>query len=95
MIDYLSLGPAPIGIDPIQVGVEGYETKAKKECQKYIKLLKKKFSNIPENCSFVIKNNSHDFGCYYDVNIKFDNEDKEQEKFAFYVERNLPDYWEE
>lgn len=93
MLDYLTLGPAPAGEDCVQVGVSNYQQKAIKECQKYIKLLKKKFPDRPKECVFIIKSNPHDFGSYLEVNIKFDDESSDQKEYAYNVERNRPETW--
>ena len=95
MFDYLTLGPAPAGEDCVQVGCYDYQVKAKKECKKYIKLLEKKFKDRPEECSFIIKSNPHDFGSYLEVNVKFNSENEEQTKFAYNVERNQPETWKD
>jgi hypothetical protein len=44
-------------------------------------------------CKFKITRNPHDFGEYFDVEAIYDNE--EGTKWAFNVEANTPEYWDE
>jgi len=96
MKDYLELGTVPCDEDCVQVTNDvPYEKEMKEQCQRYIELLRKKFPTMPESCAFVIKRNPHDFGCYYEVAIKFNDEIEESTDFAFFVESNLPLTWDD
>lgn len=99
MTDYLEIGTAPADENCVQVGEPDYANRALQECQRFVALLEKKF---PVYCAekyetinprFVVKKFPHDFGNYFQVCIEWD--DKDGEDFAFWVEENLPETWED
>lgn len=94
MIDYLELGPSPCDEDCAQVGDDNYEQKARAECQSFISLLRKTFGNEPEGAKLIIKSNPHDYGRYYEVAVKFDDNFPKSIDYAFNVENNAPTNWE-
>jgi len=96
---FFYLGSAPIEENCVQVNPdENYISKMKNECNRYLSLLKK-IRPIPEHLKnyvqYKIKEERHDFGIYYEVIILFDEENKEAQNFAFFVEDNIPLYWKE
>ena len=95
MLDYIELGAVPCDEPCVQVGVQHYDTLARKECRRYIELLEKKFPNMPENNKFAIKSFSHEFGHYFEVVCWFDPIDEQSYRFASYVEENLPSTWDD
>jgi len=95
MRDKLSLSPTPVGEDCAQLGEEGYRTKAKRECKAWIGQLRREFGEPPPGTSFRVALNPHDFGTYLDVEIAFDDEDEESVEYAYRVEGNLPEFWDE
>ena len=95
MRDYFSLGSTPAGEDCIQVGQPNYMDESTKECQRYIAQLRRQFGTEPIGTRFGIKTFPHDFGSYKEVVIYFDDEDEEAVHFAYKVEAECPEYWDE
>lgn len=95
MRDYLELSAAPCGEDCAQVGEDNYKEKARKEATRYIELLQKRFPNMPSTSHFGIKWFPHDFGTYAEVVIYFYDNDEASMAYAFHVEGNLPERWDD
>ena len=95
MENYFVLGPTPGYEDCACVGEEDYEPRAKKECRRFIELLRKKFGPEPEGAHFAVKGFLHDFGTYYEVVISFDEDMPESVEYALRCEDNLPATWED
>lgn len=66
-----------------------------KQCRLYREALRRKFGPEPEGARLVIKKNYHDFGTYYDVECRYDPNNKEATEYAFNCEDNPPRTWEE
>lgn len=97
MKDYLTLGSTPILEECVQVSqTENYLLKMREESRRYMDMLQRRFP-IPEglNVFFSIKKFSHYSGSYFEAVIYFDDEVKEELRFALFVEKFLPDRWEE
>ena len=100
----LELGPVPASEDCQQVdGINTDYYKMKSECQRYKAQLETIFPDYADyDCQFSIKTYSHDFGAYMEVVIYFyppdnfdDDPDESSLDYAFFVESNLPDTWED
>lgn len=96
MRDHLTLGPVPAGEDCAQVGQANYLAQAQAEVQTYINQLKRLFP-IPQeiDVSFGISRERHDFGTYYEAKVMFDDTSEAASDFAFNVENNIPEKWDE
>ena len=95
MKDSLNLSPTPIGEDCAQLGAPDYYSVAKKEIIVFISQLIREHGEPPRGARYRITNNPHDFGTYYDLNIEFDDENDEASEYAYKVEGDLPEYWDE
>jgi hypothetical protein len=93
MRDYVSLSSVPADEDCAQVGSPDYPERMKAESKRYIELLNKRFINPPEGSYFSRKSFPHDFGTYHEIVVYFDDENKDEIDFAFFVEANLPAKW--
>lgn len=94
MREYLELGSVPFGENCVQVGADDYYTKYREESNRYIEQLKHRFPEINNvNCYFSIKGFPHEFGTYHEVVINYNDNDDAAINFAFFVENNLPEYW--
>jgi len=93
--DSLELGPTPAMEDCAQVGWDNYVELSKMELKAYKNQLTRMFPNMPEGAYFKINRNPHDFGTYYELAIKYPVDDKEASDFAYMVENNLPENWDE
>lgn len=94
MIDYVSIGSTPNAEDCAQVGKDNYSEQARKEGKAYINQLKRQFGEVP-SAMFKLKGFPHDFGTYYEVCVVFSDGDEEAADFAYKVEVECPDYWDE
>lgn len=99
MKDFLYLGSAPISEDCVQIDQSvNYLPKMIEECYRYADLLRMKFP-IPKELigkvAYSLKKENHEFGTHYEVIINFDDEDDKAMDFAYNVESNLPEKWED
>ncbi len=95
MRDSINIGPVPPDEECEQLGTTYNPTKARKECQEYIKLLRRFFGPEPGSASLYIKSNPHDFGTYLEVECRFDDNDAEGQDYAFKCESDGPQYWDD
>ncbi len=93
MRDYINIGSVPLDEPCVQVGVDKYRYKATKECERFIKDLKKLFGNPPPKAELAIKEFPHDFGTYLDVVCYYDDEDEESTVYCHLVEADTPERW--
>jgi hypothetical protein len=96
---HLSIGITPFAEDCAQLGREGYELEARRECLAFINQLKRHYSErhggaeLP--CRLDIKENPHDFGIYLDVVGYYgEGEPAGAEAAAFWLESNTPEFWD-
>ena len=92
--DYMELGPTPLEESCAQVGADNYFEQARKECRAYIAQLRRVFGAEPEGARLVIRGNSHDFGTYYEVAVKYDCDDEKATRYAFKLEAEQPATWD-
>jgi len=95
MPSYLSLAPAPVEEDCVQLGTDDYTARARAECQRFIALLRKKFGPEPLGARFAVKTFAHDFGEYLEVVCCFDETLPESVEYAYRCEENLPATWDD
>lgn len=91
----MELGSAPVNEDCAQVGSTNYPSVALEQCRRYKKLLEAKFGDPPGDAYFKVKSNLHDFGTYYEVAVVYNENDEKEVEFAFHVESNLPETWDD
>jgi hypothetical protein len=93
-MEYLSIGSTPSDEECTQVGTDNYHERAIKECTAYKNQLERVFKDIPDGCYFSIKGFPHDFGTYYEVVVKYNEDNGEATEFACNVENNSPTKWD-
>jgi len=93
--EYLEIGPTPNGEDCAQVGSDDYSIKSRVEGRAYAHQLMRMFPNPPDGVTFTLKSFPHDFGSYLEVVVKYPIDNEEAENFAFNVENNAPENWDE
>ena len=94
MREWLTLGPVPYEEDCVQVNAnEDYLPAMSQEVRRFVQFLSNRFLNIPENAYFGVKTEGHDFGTYKEAAIYWDTDDEESERFAMFVESNIPATW--
>src|SRR5690349_4846840 len=95
MRDWLDLGCAPHCEECAQLGSDGYEARARRECQAYIRQLRRMFGLEPNDARLAVRTNQHDFGTYLSVVCWFDHGNQATVDFAFKCERQGPQLWDE
>jgi len=95
MDDFLVLAGAPLDEDCVQVDSRvNYLLPMRQELNRFKRMLRDRFP-IPiekkEDVYFFVHWQSHDFGRYGEIGIRFKGEDGEE--FAYFVEENLPKIW--
>lgn len=95
MENYFTLGPTPRDESCACVGEDDYAPRAKKECRRFITLLRKKFGPEPEGAQLKIKSFPHDFGDYFEVICEFDEDLPESADYALHCDNNLPATWDD
>ena len=93
MIDYLEIGPTPAEEDCEQLGPNYDPEKARAECKRFIAAIRATVGPEPEGARLVIRPNSHDFGTYYEVAVRFDSDSEQAEDYAYRVETGAPSRW--
>ena len=53
------------------------------------------FPNIPNDARYTKVRNEHEFGTYYELGIKFNEENEEAVNYAYNVESHIPESWDE
>ena len=93
--DYMNIGSTPAGEECVQVGTSDYYSKSMKEGKAFINQLTRMFGDPSEyNCSFRVKAFPHDFGTYHEVVVSYNDEDEDACQFAYKVEAEAPEYWD-
>ena len=95
MIEEIYLGPVPLSEDCSQVGGIGYFERSRKECRAYINQLRRLGGEPPMGGALKIQSCPHDFGTYHEVIAIFDERFPDSCKWAFELEENLPEFWDE
>jgi len=97
MFEYIELGGTPYDEDCVQVSkTENYIPEMKEECLKYKNMLIEIFPQaLKYHCNFGVKSFSHEFGCYYEVAIRYNDANDESSSFAWWVQDNLPAKWDD
>jgi hypothetical protein len=78
-----------------QVGSENYIRNSRKEAQAFINQIMRKHGNPPKGVMLTTKSNPHDFGSYLDVVIRFDEDDEVASGYAYGVENDPSNEWDD
>jgi hypothetical protein len=95
MRDYLGLGSVPQGETCSQTADPNYFYKGQRECQAYVDQLLRMFGNPDGSCEIGIRECLYDEGNYFEVVVWFDDDDEEEREFAYDIEDNLPNEWDQ
>jgi hypothetical protein len=90
-MDRVEIGCTPYEEDCAQVGARDYDYAkvARHECKAYIAALRKVYGTEPEGAYLSIKSNAHDFGSYYEVVCRYEENNAEAAKYAWSLEIGL------
>ena len=98
MIVYLGSAPCEEECVQVRKNIE-YMTAMRKQVQIYLeqiqRVYKERIGNLPDGCHLIIQSCEHDFGEYLEVCCSFDESDAESLIAAMWIERNLPEFWDE
>jgi hypothetical protein len=96
MKDYLDLDTVPVDESCAAVGQPDYQKRARLEARAFIAQLERTFPDaVAAGVYFKVKSNPHDFGSYLSVQVVFDDEDEAQTEWAYTIESELPNTWDD
>jgi hypothetical protein len=96
MKDYLDLDTVPCDEPCASVGQPDYSKRARLEARAYVAQLERAFPlAVDAGVYFRVKSNPHDFGSYLSVQVVFDDEDEAQTEWAYTIESELPNTWDD
>jgi len=100
MKDHLEIGSTPWNETGAQLGQPNYAELGLHECQIYVAQLIRHYEaskkkHLPKGCIVFVKVNHHDFGSYYEVHVRFDDEDEAAVEAAYWLESNAPEFWDD
>jgi len=95
MKDELTIGSSPLNETCAQIRQNGYYEQAQKECRAFLNQLIRIHGNPPANARLAVKGFNHEFGTYYEVVVIYDDEVEEAEEYAFLLEGNIPEEWDD
>jgi hypothetical protein len=95
MMESLNIGCTPVDEPCAQVGQEDYAAQARMGCKALMGQLLRAFP-CPEDAQawMYVKANPHDFGTYYELEVKFDPECAVSSDWAYLLEASLPERWD-
>lgn len=97
MIEYIELGPVPSGENCEQVGENFDRSKAIRECNAYRNQLYRAFPELRdhERIRLIIRSQSHDFGSYPEVAVRFSYDEEDDIDLAYRIDSEAPEFWDE
>ncbi len=94
--DSLTIGSCPTSEPCVQVGRDNnYGRAQREECRAFIEALRRLYGEEPEGARLRVASHPHDFGTYYEVECKFDPDVKLAVEYAFKLEAESPETWDE
>ncbi len=94
-METVEIGSTPNDEPCAQVGSDNYRQLAQMEIKAFAKQCQRMFPNKPQGVRFVVTNNPHDFGTYYELGVKFHMDDEEAENYAYEVQDGMPSNWDD
>ena len=96
MRDYLTIGSSPWSEECAQVGSDNFRSQAIRECNAFIKQIRRVVGPEPVGAKLKVKWFMHDFGQYAEVVCEFYGDNPESENYAFECEGHaLLNNWDE
>lgn len=89
----MNIGPCPPLEEPVQVGSPDYQSRSRRECERYIRDIRRVLGPEPEGAKLYTKSNSHDFGDYLEVECRFDPASDAATAYALACEGDGPEKW--
>jgi hypothetical protein len=95
MKEFLEIGPGPAEERVEQVGPNCDYGRMRKECEAFIRQLRRLLGPEPPGAKLKIRRNQHDFGMYMEVACYYDENDREGVEYASLCEMEYPAEWDE
>lgn len=93
MRDYLNIAATPVDEDCVPCGENLAKQRA--ECNAFIGQLRRQFGEEPEGARLSVKAFQHDYGTYYEVVCYYDDKYTESVDYAFKLEAETPEKWDD
>lgn len=94
MREILELTCTPTGEECEQIGPNYRWMIAKQQCRVFKDQLERMFPPVG-GAYLKITSNNHDFGVYHEVAAVYNDESENETEWAFNIEANLPEYWDQ
>lgn len=94
-MDYLEIGPTPAYENCEQLGPNYNPERAKQECREFLQDIRDALGPEPLGTRLCVRSNIHDFGIYYEVAVKYEDDIPEAFEYALKVESEAPIKWSE
>ena len=95
MFTYIELSSSPVEETCVQLDTRtDYFPAMKAECNRFRQMLTDIYVNHPMG-EFVVKTHNHDFGAYCEVAWRCMEDDTDSVSFGYWVQNNLPRYWDD
>jgi hypothetical protein len=95
MFETLNIGCTPYAEECEALGPNYNAAKARRKCFIFRDQLIRQFGHPPTNARLLVVSNPHDFGTYLEVSVKFDVDDDEAVNYAYKLESETPEHWDE
>lgn len=95
-MDMINIGAVPTSENCAQVGSIDHEARSIRECRVFRRMLER-IKPVPQgvNAQYRVKAFAHDFGSYREVCVQYDANDAAATDFAYGVEADTPERWDE
>jgi hypothetical protein len=90
MKDYYEFETTPSEEPCQQLGPKYDQDLARKEARRTIDQIVRQFGEPPEGSRFSITSSPHEFGSYYSIRFKYDDNNEEHYKYLSNVDENWP-----
>jgi hypothetical protein len=96
VIDFLYIAGNPADEPCVSVTPDAlYGDAMKMECKLFMEAIRRKLGPEPAGCQLRMKRESHDFGDYYEVICRYDDQNDEAIAYAYKAESESPATWAE
>lgn len=92
--DVLDLSCVPFNESSAQVGDPDYPERSVKECQTYVRQLKRELGDPPAGARLRLRSNQHDLGAYFSVVCEYDTNDEAAIEYAVKCDTEAPGNWD-
>jgi hypothetical protein len=91
----MNIACTPAGEECEALGPNYNPVKARAECRIFMDQLIRQFGHPPVGARLTIISNPHEFGTYYEVGVKYNPDCDEAVDYAFKLESETPESWDD